>query len=420
MRSDMSVKDYSGKKDLIQTTIVQCDKQRRVQFNSKKNKYYVEPIAGPTSKNTKNSTKGGYVSVNGSVTDTGEKAKLFGYDARHLKESITFTPSKNACMKETMQIEIEGWYADIPEFSCPIQRNMQEFKMDKNCFDDVDFQMKGGITGIPLKEIKTITTKGMSIIMEEEAVEILKTPLSDALFEPPTNYKAANTLKEVEDDSPDDSPASPRTMPQSSSPSNNPSPTFSLPTAGIEKSPLSYKKTGMIRVGIAKPKITTPESKKDPDAGSEIASASAQSLVESLKSENVEAIQLETDFPENEAKEKQCDYIFFANITQKRGGGGMFGKIVPMIAMTAVSVLVPGIGGIIASTAGSVVMGQTMGKSAKAKDEFTLDYKVISMDKTVLSQAIAKNKTEKDGEDVLTPLVQQASKSVLSAIVAKK
>ena len=400
---------------MIQTTIVQCDKQRRVQFNSKKNKYYVEPIAGPTSKNTKNSTKGGYVSVNGSVTDTGEKAKLFGYDARHLKESITFTPSKNACMKETMQIEIEGWYADIPEFSCPIQRNMQEFKMDKNCFDDVDFQMKGGITGIPLKEIKTITTKGMSIIMEEEAVEILKTPLSDALFEPPTNYKAANTLKEVEDDSPDDSPASPRTMPQSSSPSNNPSPTFSLPTAGIEKSPLSYKKTGMIRVGIAKPKITTPESKKDPDAAADLSIAVTNLLVESLKSENVEAIELETDTPEIEAKERGCDYIFFANVTQKRGGG-TFGKMVVMGAATAASVFVPGIGGMIASTAASQVMAQTMGKNAKAKDEFALDYKVVGMDKNVILQAATKSKTEKDGEDALTPQIQQTAKTVLEKI----
>lgn len=203
MRSDMAVKDYSGKKDLILTTIVQCDKKRRVQFSSKKNKYYVEPLAAPTSASVKNSTKGGYVTVTGSVTDTGERAKLLGYDVRHLKEVITFTPSKNACMKETMQIEIEGWYADIPEFSCPIQRNMQEFKMDRNCFDDVDFQMKGSITGIPLKEIKKMTMQGMTIITEEEATEILKTPLADSLFEPPANYKAANTLKEVEDDSPD-------------------------------------------------------------------------------------------------------------------------------------------------------------------------------------------------------------------------
>ena len=184
MRTDQFVNDYTGKKDLILTTIVQCDKKREIQFNSRKNKYYADSLAAPTSASVKNSTKGGYVTVTGSVTDTGERAKLFGYDARHLKQTIIFTPSKNACMKDKMQIDIEGWYADIPEFSCPIQRNMQEFKLDKNCFDDVDFQMKGSITGIPLKEVKKITTNENTITMEEEATEILKTPLADSMFEP--------------------------------------------------------------------------------------------------------------------------------------------------------------------------------------------------------------------------------------------
>ncbi len=418
MRTDMSVKSSDGKGPMIFTNIVQCDKQRTISFSNKKKKYFLDPMAAPTSASVKNSRKGGYVTVTGSVTDTGERAKLFGYDARHLKEIITFTPSKNACMKDKMQIEIEGWYADVPEFSCPIKRNMSEFKMDKNCFDDVDFQMKGGITGVALKEVKKITIEGMTIIMEEEATEILKTPIADSLFEPPTNYKAANTLKEVEDDSADDSSAQTNSTiadPTFDSSSSVPS-TFAMPAAGIEKQPLSDKKSGMIRIGIAKPKVTTPESKKDPEAGSDIGSAVTNSLVESLKSENVEAFQLETDFPENECKEKGCDYIFYANITQKRGGGGMFKSMVLMGVISAGGMLVPGIGGMIASTIASQVMGKTMEKNAKAKDEFTLDYKVVTMDKTVLSQAVTKSKTEKDGDDVMTPQIQQASKTILEKL----
>ncbi len=419
MRTDMDAKSPDGRGRMNYTTIVQCDKQRYVQFTSKKKKYYVESTTAPTSVSIKSSKKGGYVTVTGSVTDTGERAKLFGYDAKHLKETITFTPSKDACMKETMKIETEGWYADVPEFSCPMKRNIREFQMDKNCFDDVDFQIKGGITGIALKEVKKITMNGMTMIMEEEATEILKTPIADSLFEPPTNYKAANTLKEVEDDSPDDTSAQTNEMPQTSAPFPIPSPTFSLPSAGIEKPSLTDKKTGMIRVGIAKPKVTTPDSKKDPDAGADIASAVTTSLVESLKSENVEAIQLDTDFPENECKEKGCDYILYANITQKRGGGGMFKQMIMMGAVTAAGMIVPGIGGMIASTVASQVMGKTMEKNAKAKDEFTLDYKVIGMDKNVITQAVTKVKTEKDGEDILTPQIQKASKAVLGEIAKK-
>jgi hypothetical protein len=319
-------------------------------------------------------------------------------------------------MKETIQYEVEGWYADYDEFLCPITRPKQEYQTDKNCFDDFDFQTKGGIAGIALKEIKKISMQGQTIIMEEEAVEILKTPLADSLFEPPTDYKAANTLKEIEDNSADDSSSANVIKPDSKVSSNNPSPTFALPKAGIENPVSTVKKTGMIRIGIAKPKVTTPDSKKDPNAGSDIASATTSSLLESLKSQNVEAVQLETESPENEAKEKECDYIFYANITQKRGGGGMFGKMIAMGVVTAASVFVPGIGGMIASTAASQVMNQTMGKNAKAKDEFTFDYKILAMDKSVLTQAVTKSKIEKDGDDVMTPQIQQAAKIVLEKI----
>ena len=422
MRTDMSFKMHDGKAPMIQSTIVQCDKQRNISFSNKKKKYYADSLAAPTSTAVKNSKKGGYVTVTGSVIDTGERAKLFGYDARHLKETITFTPSKNACMKDSMKIETEGWYADIPEFSCPIKRNMSEFRMDSNCFDDVDFQIKGSITGVALKETRKITTQDMVMIMEDETTEVLKNPLSDALFEPPANYTAANTLKEVEDDSPD-TPGSANDKFEPASPaaptSGSPAPTFALPKAGIERVS-GPKVANMIRVGIAKVKVTTPESKKDPDAGADIASAATLSLIESLKAQNIEAIELNTDFPENECSERGCDYIFYANVTQKRGGGGMFGKMMVMGAISVASVFVPGVGGLIASTVASQVMSQTMMKSAKAKDEFLLDYKVLAKDKTPLTQGSTKSKTEKDGDDILTPQLQKASASVIAEIVKKK
>jgi hypothetical protein len=64
-------------------------------------------------------------------------------------------------------------------------------------------------------------------------------------------------------------------------------------------------------------------------------------------------------------------------------------------------------------------MGKTMDKAAKAKDEFSVEYKVIGMDKSLLSQSTTKKKTEKDGEDVLTPQLQEASKTALGEIAKK-
>ncbi|MEQ1606870.1 MAG: hypothetical protein ABL999_18560 [Pyrinomonadaceae bacterium] len=412
-------KKMGGKESVTQTLIVQCDRKRSVSYNSKKKKYFVDPIAGHTSASTKNARKGGFVTVSGSVTDTGERAKLFGFDARHLKETYTMTPSKNACQKQTMKIEIEGWYADVPEFSCPAQRKPREFQMDNDCFDDVEFDVKGnGITGIALKEVKKMSIDGMTIIVEEEAISVAKTPIADSMFDPPADYKAANTLKEVEDDSPDDSTnaTNPGTVVESSVATSEPSSTFAPPKAGLENPANGPKKPGMIRIGIARPKVTTPDTKKDPESGSDIAIAVTNSLVESLKADGVEAVALNTDFPENECAERQCDYVFHSTVVQKRGGGGMFGKMVAMGAISVAGAFIPGIGGMVASTIASQVMSQTMMKTAKAKDEFSLDYKLAGMDRTVVTQASVKKKTEKDGEDVLTPLILDASKSVLPKV----
>lgn len=306
MRTDMryeQMKRLGGRESVTQTTIIQCDKRRSVTYNSKKKKFYQEPISGETAAIAKNSKKGGYITITGSVVDTAERAKLFGYDARHLKETYTMTPSKNACQKEALTIEIEGWYADVPEFSCPTQRKPSEFRMDDSCFDDVDLQIKGnGISGIPLKEIKKLNMGGMSMIIEEETISLTKTPISDSMFDPPAGYRAANTLKEVEDDSPDDGAVNETIPVESASISTgNPAPTLALPVAGIDREP---KKPGTIRIGIAKPKVTTPDTKKDPESGSDIATAAANSLLESLNAKNVDAIILETDFPTNEGVEK--------------------------------------------------------------------------------------------------------------------
>lgn len=422
MRTDTrreSRKMFGGKELITDSTIVQCDKRRSVTFNSKKKKYFQESLSPQnTAANIKDTKKGGYITITGGVTDTGERAKLFGYDARHYKEKYTMTPSKNACQRETMTIEIEGWYADAPEFSCPTQRKPREFQMEEDCFDEVDFQVKGnGITGIPLREIKKISIGGQTMIIEEEAISITRDAIADSMFEPPANYRAANTLKEVQDDSPDE--ANDATAPTPDVPpapqTANDTPTFAVPKAGVERV-VGPKAPGIIRIGVAKPKITTPDTKKDPESGFDIAFATTNSLIESLKAQNVEAIELKTDSPENEAAEKSCDYIMFANVTQKRDGGFGFGKMIALGAISSVGGMVPGVGGMVASTVASQVMGTAMMKNAKAKDAFTLDYKVVGLDKSILAQAMSKAKTEKDGDDVLTPQIQQASKNVLGKI----
>lgn len=405
-----------GMKTVTFTEIMQCDKQRIVSFNSDKKKYHQDSLGGPSVQDVQKLKKSGYVTMTGSVTDTGNRAKLFGYDAKHLKQTLTITPSKNACLKETLTVESEGWYADLPEFTCPLKRKAQDFQIDGKCYDEVIDEVKGAITAFALKEVKKIIFGGQTITVEEEVTSLNKTTLADSLFEVPANYTAANTLKEIQDDTGSES-NSQTDVPTLST--NTSAPSFPMPVAGVRTAPVGEKKAGTIRIGVVMPKVTTPESKKDPTAGEDIALAARNYLVESLKAENVEAVALESDSAE-EAKNKDCDYIFYAVVTQKRGGGGMFKSMILMGAATMAGGLIPGVGGIITSTVASQVMGQTMSKTAKAKDEFTLDHKVVGLDKSVLSQAVSKKKTEKDGEDVLTPQIKEASTKVLAEIAKKQ
>jgi hypothetical protein len=118
--ADYETRKMTGaKKRVTQTTITQCDKQRRVTFNNDKKSYYSEPMSGVTAADVKATTsknvkKGGYVIMSVTVTDTGERAKLFGFDAKHLKQVMSITPGPDACQKESIKIEMDGWYADLP------------------------------------------------------------------------------------------------------------------------------------------------------------------------------------------------------------------------------------------------------------------------------------------------------------------
>lgn len=193
-------------------------------------------------------------------------------------------------------------------------------------------------------------------------------------------------------------------------------PTLSLPAAGIEKPAIGEKQPGMIRIGILKPKVTTPDTKNNPEAGSSIALAVSNSLVESLKGANVESVAVDDAA---DAQAKSCDYTFVSNLVQKRGGGGMFGKMILMGAISMAGAMVPGIGGMVASTVATQIMSQTMNKEAKAKDEFTFDYKLVGAGNSILAQAVTKGKSERDGDDALSPQIKQASASVIGTLSKK-
>ncbi len=122
-----------------------------------------------------------------------------------------------------------------------------------------------------------------------------------------------------------------------------------------------------------------------------------------------------------EAKQQKCDHVLAATLTRKRGGG-TFGKVMGQAAGTA-SWAIPGGGTTTSAIARGAAVGvaqavSSLASTTRAKDEMRLEYRVVSPAGAVaVGPRAEKLKAKVDGEDLLTPLVQKASESIVAAIV---
>ncbi len=124
-----------------------------------------------------------------------------------------------------------------------------------------------------------------------------------------------------------------------------------------------------------------------------------------------------------EAKLDGCPYLLLPTLKHERksSGGGLFGKM----ASGAVQQGAYSVSGAAGSEVGRAVAGAAAGAAtsaandyasgSKVKDELTLSYRLEAMTGAVLLEKSAKRKAKSDGEDLLTPLVQQASEAIVTA-----
>jgi hypothetical protein len=121
-----------------------------------------------------------------------------------------------------------------------------------------------------------------------------------------------------------------------------------------------------------------------------------------------------------EARQSECDYVLYASMTQKKGGGGgMFSRAIGNVVGGAaghIPVSTPGE----AAARGAVITGvyttANIASNIKAKDEITLEYKLEAVGgaRPALSKT-EKAKAKSDGEDVLTPLIERAAEAIVAA-----
>lgn len=179
------------------------------------------------------------------------------------------------------------------------------------------------------------------------------------------------------------------------------------------------KKPGVIRIGIATPAADMGKDFTMQDTPT----ALRNTLSVGLTDENVETVFLESAMPDREAKQKECDYVFYSKVTRKKGGGG-FGSMAALGGLAGMAGMIPGVGiaGAIASSAASTAISvASISGGFKSKDEVAFEYTFSRLDGTVVIPATtSKQKAKKDGEDVLTPQIRAATTNALSQIVKSK
>jgi hypothetical protein len=185
--------------------------------------------------------------------------------------------------------------------------------------------------------------------------------------------------------------------------------------------PLATKKLGTIHIGVPAPKAQLGQVA----SGFDVAEPIRATLVQYLSGPAVEAVPLTSRIAVHmaaEARQKECDCILHADI-KKGQSGGKFGKVMravgPLATVVPMVGMAGGVGGVVAGTAAVAAIGPMADVTGtiRAKEEVALEYTVTSVETgAVLLTNRSALKVKRDGEDVLTPLIDQLATAVVTKI----
>lgn len=426
--------------------ITQCDLKRGLRIMPQGQVYMIDQwettqSVEPTTTTQKNQTvtKGGVVTSTITTKDTGERKQMFGYTAKHLIMTIENSSSPDACSVNKSKMEIDGWYIDAAfvldcgnnSYAGNYQNGGKGGCQDRYVTKQIGAAVK---KGYPVLEKMTIFDDSgkASYTMQTEVVELSNATLDAALFDVPEGYR------EVKDSTEFYASMSKGAMNSQNSSSKNsrnnysvdvPSSSNSTITANVKndaqpteliKTEVGEKKTGVVRIGFTNVKTGAVGEGLN---AAELAGAVQNTLAEYLKSPNVELVALEAKLPsaiDAEAKTKECDFIIYTNVSHKKGGGGGFGmfkKIAPSLGNVIPVAGAGSVAGVVAGQVTSTLIYTAAGMAAntKAKDEVSLDVKINSISGATTLAKQYKQKAKGDGDDIITPVIEQAAQAILDA-----
>jgi hypothetical protein len=305
-------------------TLTQCDQKRIITINPQANTCMVVPLAGEAGAEATAapaaggaSRKGGTITLNVNTVDTGERQKMLGLNARHIKMTMNAESSADACSKAGMHMESDGWYADIaPALHCSMGMTPPPSRSGgrAGCQDTVRFKHTGGgFPGYPLKQTTTMQAEGHSFTTVSEVVELANAPLDASLFEMPAGCKVVSNYQELLNlggmaagmmGGRSMPPAAAPEPPSKPEPPPPPAPSAPAPTA-------APKSSGVVRVGVVK--INDKSEQYLPIDNLRI------NLMSEVTLRQMEAVPLDAEGDPSiaaEAKSKDCDYILYTDASQ--------------------------------------------------------------------------------------------------------
>ena len=325
-------------------TIIQCDQKKVITINPANNTCMVTPMdwsdtagaakaAAATSEATNEAEhKGGTVTFTSTANDTGERQKMFGLDAHHVKSHMSSVASPDACSPGGMSLERDGWYADIsPALACRSHWAGAAQAMERSrrgCHDRVQFKGSMANLGYPLKETTTMNTSGHQFTMTSEVTDLSSATLDAAMFEMPAGCKVVTNAQEMMTMPTGSAGAAGFSMPGLPPSGKKPSQTqmaevkpatppvaaAPAPSAApkVETVPVPAKAAGVVRVGVVKIKDAT---------GQYLPVDNLRiNLMGEVTRRSMEAVPLEADTPAQavmlEAQQKQCDYVLYTSAEQ--------------------------------------------------------------------------------------------------------
>jgi hypothetical protein len=427
--------------------ITQCDLRRDVQIMPDGKVYMVNPFGDAAAQEDKTvsqsqtTTKletGGTVTMTYTTKDTGERRQMFGYTAKHLIITMESVASPDACSKNNSKMVMDGWYIDATwYFQCDrgYANGYTPKSQRAGCQDKYLMKQVGTANrGYPVLEKMTMYDESGREMMTSlsEVVELSQATLEASLFDVPQGFR------EVKDSSELYASMSSQSSSQSSYSSTTSSKNggdYDAPSnSGMSRnvknmsksdesvsSTVGAKKEGTVRIGLAG--VKTGAIGEGLNA-TELAGAIQSTLGEYLKGTKIELVQIEARLPtaiDAEAKQKECDYVLYAQVSHKKGGGGfgMFSKIAPALGSV---VPVAGMGSRAGQVAGQVAnttiyTAANAAGSVKSKDELTLEIKLNAAGGGAAALAKQyKAKAKSDGEDIISPLVEQAAAAILETV----